>query len=515
MRWSCHLLGALAVISSTLTASAQQPTTAPADALNQHPLSGAPYYEELRHLGLQPPTVMAPPELTTTPPLPNNPTSVVSVAVTSDTWQDVEPTVGSVSLSTLTYKTAVFMRYVSGVANLVAGTTTNMSSFTTSVPTVPAGYSWSGDPLLAANQTTSRLFLVASIFNGTESTLPNGIAVWHSDNGGSIWGSAVIVASYPSGYPPPIPFLDKPAITVSKYTGSNGYVFVVYVKYLYGYANNNSIYIAKSTDGGLSFSAPVQVMAIGGGTGQGRVGGPQVAVDSGTGAVHVVWVDYLNNAIQSAVSTNNGQTFAAAEAIPGAGPYLPGPQVDACATAPPFLPSGIRAFTLPTVRFNTAAGKLMAVWHEWEYAPIPNGLCPHITWTIPPTNVFYSYRDAGGWHQKTLVNENFANSDQFQPAIAADLNGNSLVSWYDTRNSSTRMKYRVDYNYLTPTGGRLMSDSYLSGFDSDPATYTNPAKFIGDYQDVTTIPVGYSSFLAGWVGIPTSGRGDIWISTAQ
>jgi hypothetical protein len=62
----------------------------------------------------------------------------------------------------------------------------------------------------------------------------------------------------------------------------------VYVAYHEEAGGNKQVYLVRSTDGGLSFSNPVQVSEAN--TGNGRGHSPAMVVD-GRGVLHIVWID--------------------------------------------------------------------------------------------------------------------------------------------------------------------------------------------------------------------------------
>jgi hypothetical protein len=159
------------------------------------------------------------------------------------------------------------------------------------------------------------------------------------------------------------------------------------------------------------------------------------------------------------------------------------------------LRNGVRAYTLPIARYNSAAHVLGVVWHEREAGTTGN---PAITDTV------YAYYDGQQWQAAapTLINNPFANVDNFQPALEnSAATGNVLIVWYDS--GSDPLRYRTLWGLRSYTGQFLYAGS--GGFLSRPGDLPGLAK-IGDYQDIVSVPNGpYGGrFVHAWVGVPAS-----------
>src|SRR5436305_9934554 len=132
--------------------------------------------------------------------------SQYTVPVTTDTDQDVEPSVRTLTIGSTTYTTATSIKYAQipppgcplGVCtrNFFA-TTTNFSTWTRGMLSMPAGYPESGDPLMDENSYTTgiaplRIYTVGILFQSTPNAAPNAIGVWHSDDGGQTWSQPTL-----------------------------------------------------------------------------------------------------------------------------------------------------------------------------------------------------------------------------------------------------------------------------------------------------------------------------------
>ncbi len=116
----------------------------------------------------------------------------------------------------------------------------------------------------------------------------NGIFLNRSDDGGKTWGAQATIAAQPER--PGIPFEDKPQAIVDRTKGPRrGTLYVAWTEFRRW---QTVILFARSSDGGRSFSAPVEISD--------RPGSPKdtVGADEGTtlavapdGTVYVAWSD--------------------------------------------------------------------------------------------------------------------------------------------------------------------------------------------------------------------------------
>lgn len=155
------------------------------------------------------------------------------------------------------------------------------------LPTNPNGDA--GDPVLARNETTGRIFFATLQTNGS------GIDVFHSDDGGVTW-------SLPAqGAPGKTSGQDKDWIAVDNFAGSgNGNVYLVERDF----GTGNGIYFFRSTDGGATFGPNGGTLITSASASQGAF----VAVGPDH-TVYVFW--YAGSEIQMSKSTDQGVTFSA------------------------------------------------------------------------------------------------------------------------------------------------------------------------------------------------------------
>lgn len=355
---------------------------------------------------------------------------------------------------------------------------------------MPTGYTISGDPWMSSNPYAAgvrpkTMYTAGSTYNksGGFLTAPTSIRLWSSDFGGEAWsnGGSQVQVDNTSGY-----LLDKPEVSVSHHTNTLGHTYVVYLRVNQADEAQNSIRVRRSRTGGArSFSLPTwdpEVLIA-----EGLVTGPQVAVNSLTGAVYVLWVDYTAKKIKMRTSTDGAQTFGAAEDVAS---FVPAGSNGCCV-----INGGIRAITLPHLRYNSAADRLSVIWHAAESST-----------TTTKTDLFYTSRTpTGAWSAPVQYSRG---NDQFMPAIDYAGSGNLLATFYDRQHDPNNKLYREAYLYISPTGSVLTPVGTLTGSDSDPTSY-----FIGDYQMVFywTFADG-ARWNASWTKKPSGGSGDIFLS---
>jgi hypothetical protein len=169
------------------------------------------------------------------------------------------------------------------------------------------GYDYGSDPGVAFDSAGNAYYSYIVVYFGTGGGI-NGtaMAVARSADGGAKWTATYFAPQTGNGQ-----FNDKPMITVDTGTAHHDRIYVAW-DHATGNSssakNGNNVLLSWSDDHGVTFSTPVSVS----GDFTGRTGGigadPYVAPD---GTVHVAWQDYAHGAILDAASTDGGLTFAA------------------------------------------------------------------------------------------------------------------------------------------------------------------------------------------------------------
>ena len=250
-------------------------------------------------------------------------------------------------------------------------------------------------------------------------------------------------------------YYSAPSVAVS----ANGTLFIAWEEYIPAYLDSD-ILLARSFDGGRTFTAPVKVDDSNRITVT-RQESPSVAVTS-SGTVYVAWTDYRAGATQprlrGAFSTDGGSTFSpSAEIAPCTGSsrqldvavVANGRRVfavflDDVSGAPhPYVcvsANGGKDFTNP-VRLDDT-GDSGAVQRDVSAAPLPGGgivAC----WEDSRGGSWNIYAAAVSVSGNKLTDANIRVDDQsggahqISPSISADQFGNIYCVWVDTKDDSS------------------------------------------------------------------------------
>ncbi len=287
----------------------------------------------------------------------------------------------------------------------------------------------------------------------------NGIFVRRSTDGGATWeAQARTVVAQPTQ--PGIPFEDKPYIvadtTDSKYAGN------LYVGWTEFRIDESVILFSRSTDGGLTWSAPVEISTHHGlpRDDNGAVEGFTGAVAS-DGALHVVWAD--GDSIVFASSRDGGKTFSKSRAILHTAPlYFAVAELD-------------RANGFPQIAIDPRHGRkglLYVTWSDYRYGDI---------------GVFCATSGDGGksWSNPARVNSNPTHdgTDQFFQWLAVDpATGAANVIFYDRRLDPDNRQTTVTLA-RSVDGGRTFTNY---AWTSD-AFVTRREEFLGDYIGIAAL----------------------------
>jgi subtilisin-like proprotein convertase family protein len=316
-----------------------------------------------------------------------------------------------------------------------------------------------GDPVLARDNATGRMYLATLYFRGS------GINVFRSSDDGLTFGAPVNAMPGFQQASGGLDFLDKEWIAVDNVPGpGQGNVYVVARNFSAGggAAARAGITFARSTNGGQSYGpSPGMLLAAGGQGGWVVVGADH--------AVYVFWFD--SSAVPSRLSvrksTDQGVTF--------------GPRI----TVAPLLSTGVNGDMGLEFRTNTF---LQAV---------ANPVDPNLLYAVFNDNPVGSDRgdiyltqsfDAGAtWSPAVRVNDDPTSRDQWQPSLAVTPNGTHLfVGFYDRRLSVTNTLIDVWGTIGTISGpsvtfGRNFRITTASFPPVPGGSSVNPA-YMGDYD---------------------------------
>jgi hypothetical protein len=473
-------------------------------------------------------------------------TTTVPERYTNDATPDFEPTIfngtsavattGTVTVSIKSLSATSFRNhYVSKV-----GSTTGNGDLP-----LPPNTANSYDPYLYANlwNTTVapyRLYCVGLASDPAVGVTSNRVTVWRTDNlavDGFASFAPVIVDQGGPSFPVPNDTtvyeertLDKPTIVVNGYGSHRGAVFVSYMRQskIRRFSDNgtvktyHSIYVAKSTDGGATWSAPSLVYSTENELNPVPINGAHITTANGTGYVYVAWVRYSLNA------TRGGITLARS---PGAGTITGSWVIDT--TGPSGMMSTdvmnneMKEISVVIMRHHAAANKLMLVWNE------PDGSRPDST-----HDVYYAEKGGSGWSTWNGVNKlkvstdqgpcnvgtnPETSTDQLRPTIDYDSNGKITIVYYDRKQSCTNDPYNASFVRLT-TGTSTAATvvqaptSFADLLGSSASDLTNNGGRVGEYFDIWCVS---ATCHVAWIGTPkisstnTTRQGDVLVTKIQ
>ncbi len=261
--------------------------------------------------------------------------------------------------------------------------------------------------------------------NGSE------MAVARSSDGGTTWKS-----TYFNFFKGSKQFNDKPMITVDTERTSPFFGRVYVAWDTGGSSSGGGTKVSFSDNGGRTFSSPKSPEGLLAGQHLGVGAIPYVAPG---GTLHVAWIDLISGTLVDASSADGGRTFGPKHVV---APISAGFDYAVPAQA------SRRVLVYPSCDADASVGPhrgtLYCTWNDLTAA---NG-----------SEVFLSRSTDGGatWSSPVRVSDDQVGVvvDQFYPWLAVDpTNGSVDISWYDTRNDSTRVS--ADVFFTRSTNGAL------------------------------------------------------------
>lgn len=307
---------------------------------------------------------------------------------------------------------------------------------------------------------------------------PNAIVVVKGD--GATWSKATPVTFNTSKN-----FDDKYYLAIDRSTSS--FANRIYVAWDRNAANNQTLYVANSSDGGRTWSAPVKVNDSKGRTE--RVIGAYPAVDHNTGTVYVSWHDYARNRIYVDKSADGGANW--------------GTDVVATTTHTGFGKD-----------IGCVGGRSQSPAHHLRVGP--SGTL-YLVYADLVTNRGYdilltkSTNGGQSWSTPVALNNDAGGAHQFHPTLAVESNGGGgdkvTVTFYDRREDTSNCLSQVYGTQSTDSGATWSSNVKLTAtafnFDGNP---NGP----GDYSSSAQYPAQVWPFFSGH---PVGGVFDLYTAT--
>jgi len=303
-------------------------------------------------------------------------------------------------------------------------------------------------------------FSAGGSINGTE------MAVARSADGGRSWTPTFFSLGGPGQ------FNDKPMIAVdtNPSSPSANSIYVAWDTTVSGHGGPSSsgVQFSRSTDGGVTFSAPVVISDTGGGQRFGIGADPFVGPD---GAVYVAWHD-ITNAILVRGSADGGTTFGPITTVAPT-------RIAFDAAIPPQNSRG--ALVYPACGADRSAGafrgRLYCSWMDNNSAG--------------DTDIFLSTSTDKGatWSAPLTVNDDGGGSFQFNQWLAVDpVTGAVDVSWNDSRNDPTNASTNVFFAQ-SANGGASVSPNVkvTSAPTNETVAGANLGNQYGDYEGIDAL----------------------------
>ncbi len=248
-------------------------------------------------------------------------------------------------------------------------------------------------------------------------------------------------------------FNDKPYMATDNTNGTfTGRVYATWTKF----TTTADIMISHSSNGGLTFSSPVKVSTSTTNQGSVPVVGP-------SGELYVVWNDLSNSRIEAAKSTDGGVSFSSPVTV---STYIPLPS--------PLPNSKFRVNSFPAAAVDDTNGNVYVAWADYR-----NG----------NADVLFSRSTTHGssWNTPVKINDDTTTNDQFFPWMTVS-SGRLSVDFYDRRPDPANHLVDVFYAQSTDGGSSFSPNIRVTDVSSNPdaVLFSGGQSFIGDYIGIAS-----------------------------
>ncbi len=289
------------------------------------------------------------------------------------------------------------------------------------------GQNWGGDPSLAVDRAGNFYFGRLDLVPG--STTSDRIAVFKSTDGGATFPQSSTVSSASPA------LTDKPMIAVDNTGGQ--FDGTVYASWTIARSNVQTIWFSRSTNGGTSFSEPIQLSD--GGRDQNSF--PAVGPN---GDLYVLWSDLVSGNLFIRKSTNGGVSFAPAVLVATAS-LLGELESETAQYCGRVLKGSIRVQSSPSIAVDRSGGPNNGMVYVvfGSHGAGADGADVYLTRS----------RDGGAtWSTPSRLNDDTTSNDQWLPFVAVAPNGSVAVSWYDRRRDDQNLLIDL-FMRISSTGG--------------------------------------------------------------
>ncbi len=310
-------------------------------------------------------------------------------------------------------------------------------------------------------------------FPNGNTTGESGVYVARTTDDGQTWTAHIPVIEHVGTMTKDSAFEDKYYIEIDNTPGSpyKGYMYTPW-KRVIDKDSSTQIVVSRSTDKGLTWSAPIGVSPRKHGTSTDTTFGQSfpLTTTGPDGTLYVVWNDGPSRSIGFAKSTDGGLTFSAPTYAVQGYPTL-GTARKVGKDVYHVLKSTFRAETYPTIMADVSSSSRRG----WLYLAWAAGRRPDI--------YFSRSTDKGAtWSQPKFISSDTTN-DQWWPWLSVDeTNGDIAVMYADSRNDTANIKLDTYISYSRDGGDtwidRRATDT-MSDYRDNP--YTGKI-FAGDYS---------------------------------
>jgi hypothetical protein len=320
-----------------------------------------------------------------------------------------------------------------------------------------------GDPGLVVDRSGS--FYASDIaFDGARPLgFRNTVGISKSTNGGASFGLPVYV---PAAGVLKNSFQDKSFIALDTTSGPTaGNVYATFTSFPATFTGQLPIMFSRSTDGGSTFSVPIQISA------PGTVNQGSAPVVGPSGEIYVAWLQFSGpggTGIVVAKSTDGGVTF-------GAPVFVTRVLTSGFLTGE--MTGNFRVNSFPRLDVDPTSSAVYLTYGGRSGVPGDSG------------DVFFVRSTTGGatWSVPVRVNDDPGNNDQFFPDLAVNSEGDIRIYWYDKRRDPNNLAMTL-YTSTSSDGGLtfrpnqpLINETFLPAVGYDPVL--NVA-YMGDYIDI-------------------------------
>jgi BNR repeat-like domain len=267
--------------------------------------------------------------------------------------------------------------------------------------------------------------------------------------------------------------------------------------------NDAPVFMNRRTRASGAWGTPLQIS--GPETTGTRIGGD--ITSNVLGEVFAFWHDTVSQSIFMAKSTNGGASFGAPVRVATTfGDYLMG--VPASNSNPPFIYVSAAAYRDALNNF------VYAIWTDLTGAAgcmVPTEAPGGNAASMCKTRIWFTRSLDGGatWQRPTILNDSPARNDQFNPRLAVDeSDGTLVVVYYDTFGDATRLRTNLWYQSSGDNGTTWSQPTKVTTATTDETTAGSDPFQYGDYNGLSG---NRGTFFPSWTDrrLPAS-REEIW-----